>query len=66
MLEKAKEHFLFLVDKYGVQPKKAKEALDKWFKERDNSAKYLSEFNTWYYTNYPEFNRAKDIYKGDK
>lgn len=65
MLKRAIEHFLFLVNLYGVPSKIAKKELDKYFEESHNITD-LKEFNKWYYENYPEYNRAKDTYKGDK
>jgi hypothetical protein len=65
MLEKAKQYFLFLVNLNGTPTKKAKDILDIWFEEHHNTID-LREFNKWYFDNYPEHNRAKDTYRGDR
>lgn len=55
LLQQAIEYFQFLVNLNGTKPKKAKEILDKWWEERDYKSA-PSEFNRWYYQNYPEHN----------
>lgn len=62
MIEKAKAYFLFLVDMNEIKPNKAKDILDKWFKDCYSLDKAPSEFNTWYYQSYyttDEDNRRK-------
>lgn len=54
MVEKAKHYFLFLTQLYGTTPKQAKIILDKWFKDHQYKDT-PSEFNKWYYENYPEY-----------
>lgn len=63
-MNKAKEYFLFLVNLNQIKPKKAKEIVDKFIKDTHNE-KIQSEFNTWFYQNYSEF-QTKTNTKGDK
>ena len=51
MLEQLIEHFLFLVNLYGIAPEKAKILVDKRFKDHHNR-KVPQEFNQWYQDNY--------------
>lgn len=57
MVEQAKQYFLFLTQLYGTEPRKAKMILDEWFKDHQ-CATTPSEFNKWYYENYPEYNKS--------